>query len=110
MRLYLAGPMTGIPQLNFPLFHAEAARLRSAGFEIVNPAEINADPAAGWLQCMRDDIAQLVRCDGIALLPNWHRSRGALLEHFIARSLELHVYMASELPLASVAAAEAQPS
>ena len=59
-RLYLAGPMTGLPELNFPAFHAEAARLRALGYEVVNPAEINVDPAAGWLACMRADIAQLV--------------------------------------------------
>lgn len=98
MKLYLAGPMTGYPELNFPLFHAEAARLRSAGFDIVNPAEINADPTAGWLTCMRDDIAQLVRCDGVALLPGWFKSEGAFLEHYIARSLKLPVFMAADLP------------
>ncbi|TGA83618.1 DUF4406 domain-containing protein, partial [Pseudomonas aeruginosa] len=27
-RIYLAGPMTGLPEHNFPTFHAEAARLR----------------------------------------------------------------------------------
>ena len=60
MKLYIAGPMTGYAELNFPVFHAEAARLRAIGFEIVNPAEINVDPAAGWLTCMRADIKQLV--------------------------------------------------
>ncbi|MBB3256888.1 DUF4406 domain-containing protein [Paraburkholderia sp. WP4_3_2] len=68
MKLYIAGPMTGYAELNFPAFHAEAARLRELGFEIVNPAEINADKSAEWLACMREDIKQLVDCDGVALL------------------------------------------
>lgn len=80
MKLYLAGPMTGHPDLNFPLFHAQAARLRAAGYEVVNPAELNADPTAGWLDCMRVDIAQLAFCDGLAYLPGWDRSRGATIE------------------------------
>lgn len=87
MRIYIAGPMTGYPELNFPAFHAEAKRLRGFGFDVVNPAEINVDPAAGWASCMRADIAQLVTCNAIAYLPGWEKSRGAQLEHQIAMSL-----------------------
>lgn len=97
MKLYLAGPMTGYAELNFPAFHAEAARLRSLGFEIVNPAEINVDPLAQWLDCMRADIRGLVTCDGVALLPGWERSRGARIEQGLARDLGLRVYTAAHL-------------
>ncbi|MES2262142.1 MAG: DUF4406 domain-containing protein [Pseudomonadota bacterium] len=93
-RTYIAGPMTGIPDLNFALFHAEAARLRALGFEAVNPAEINPDQGATWEACMRADIAQLVTCDTILLLPGWERSRGASLEHHIARALGMRVDLA----------------
>ncbi len=96
-RLYLAGPMTGLPELNFPTFHAEAARLRGLGYEVVNPAEINADPTAAWLDCMRRDIQQLVLCDGIALLPGWHDSRGANVERTLAAGLGLAVEFAADL-------------
>ncbi len=91
MRTYLAGPMTGHPDLNFPLFHAEARRLRDSGHEVVNPAEINVDPAKGWEDCMRADIAELVKCEAIAMLPGWQQSRGATLEHHIAMQLGLRV-------------------
>jgi hypothetical protein len=96
-RIYIAGPMTGLPELNFPAFHAEARRLRALGYEVINPAEINADPAAEWAQCMREDIAQLVQCDGIALLPGWQNSRGASLEHHIAKALGMRVHVAAEV-------------
>jgi hypothetical protein len=97
MKLYLAGPMSGYAELNFPAFHAETARLRALGFQIVNPAEINADPSAGWLECMRADIKQLVDCDGVALLPRWNESRGASIEQTLARDLGLRVFVASHL-------------
>lgn len=97
MKLYVAGPMSGYPEMNFPAFHAEAARLRGMGFQIVNPAEINADPTAGWLECMRADIRELVTCDGIALLPGWEQSRGATVEHTLARGLGLRIYQARHL-------------
>ena len=93
MRTYLAGPMTGLPELNFPLFHAEAKRLRDSGHDVVNPAEINIDPDKGWADCMRADIAALVTCDAIALLPGWHQSRGATLEHHIASQLGMQVIL-----------------
>lgn len=89
LRIYLAGPMTGLPDLNFPAFHQAAASLRASGYEVINPAEINADPAAGWNACMRADIAQLVTCDAIALLPGFEKSKGATLERHIARALEM---------------------
>ena len=91
VRTYLAGPMTGLPNLNFPLFHAEAARLRQEGHQVINPAEINTDPAMAWETCMRADIAQLVTCQAIALLPGWQKSRGATLEHHIATQLGMQV-------------------
>jgi hypothetical protein len=90
-KIYIAGPMTGLPDLNFPAFHAEAAWLRAMGNEVINPAEINPDHTKKWEDCMRADIAQLVTCDGIHLLEDWEHSRGATLEHHIARALGMAI-------------------
>ena len=95
-RIYIAGPMSNMPALNFPAFHAEAARLRSLGYEVVNPAEVNADPTAGWHACMRADIAQLVTCDAVRLLEGWESSRGASLEAHIAHSLDMRLVYPGE--------------
>jgi hypothetical protein len=97
MKLYIAGPMSGYVDLNFPAFHAEAARLRALGFEIVNPAEIDVGPNPDWLTAMRADIRELVTCDGIALLPGWEQSRGAVVEHTLARGLGLRVMQARHI-------------
>jgi len=90
-RIYIAGPMTNIPELNFPAFHAAAADLRKACHHVVNPAEINADTTAQWVDCMRADIRELVDCTHIAMLPGWEKSRGATLEHHIAVALGFYV-------------------
>lgn len=91
MRIYVAGPMTGYTDLNFPAFHAAAAELRAQGHHVENPAEINADPNAQWLDCMRMDIARLVTCDAVYLLPGWEKSRGAKVEHGLAVGLGFRV-------------------
>ena len=57
MKAYIAGPMTGRKDLNFPAFHAEAKKWRDLGHEIINPAELNPDPTMPWAECMRRDIA-----------------------------------------------------
>ena len=83
--------MTGLPDWNFEAFHAGAARLRAMGHLVINPAELNPDPATPWLQCMRIDIGALIHCEAIALLPGWQQSKGAALEHAIAQGLGFHV-------------------
>lgn len=96
-RVYLSGPMTGLPAFNFPAFRAAAARLRAAGYDAVNPAEINTNPAADWHQCLRKDMAALATCDTLALLPGWQDSDGAHLELHVAHRLGLRIVMLEEL-------------
>jgi nucleoside 2-deoxyribosyltransferase len=93
-RVYLSGPMTGLPELNFPAFNAAAARLRAEGAQVVNPAEINPDGGLSWEQCMRADIKALCDCDAIVLLPGWEGSKGAHLELHVAHRLGLEVRFA----------------
>ena len=101
-RIYIAGPMTGLPEHNFPAFHAAAERLRKAGWEVVNPAEnFGGRTNLPRERYLREDVAQLVRCDAVALLPGWEESRGAKLEYLLARELGLKVIDVATLqPLA----------
>jgi len=92
-RIYIAGPMTGIPEHNYPAFATAAAHLRALGHDAVSPAEINDGlEAEGWAACMRRDLAQLATCDAIWMLPGHERSRGATLELTIARALGMLVF------------------
>ena len=96
MKIYLAGPMSGIKDHNYPAFHAAAAALRARGLECINPAEVNPDmavlgatatPEVLWRRCMVRDIPHLLTCNAIMLLPGWQNSRGARLEVLIAIAL-----------------------
>lgn len=93
-RAYIAGPMTGLPGLNFHTFNAAAAEYRARGYVVENPVEINPDPTAEWADCMRADLTALVKCDVIVMLPGWDKSRGATLEHHVASALGLRVIFA----------------
>lgn len=90
-KVYISGPMTGLPDLNFPAFHAAASQLRGLGLDPVNPADINPDSGMTWAACMRADIKALCDCDALALLPGWEASRGAHLELHLAHRLEMKV-------------------
>lgn len=93
-KTYIAGPMSGIPDHNYPAFHAEAARLRALGHEVVSPAEINDGlEHEGWSACMRRDLIALASCDAIQLLDGHIHSRGATLEVSIAYALGMPVLM-----------------
>lgn len=99
--IYLAGPMSGIPQFNFPAFDEAARRLRAKGHRIVSPAELDdesvrslamaspdgrpTDDLPSWGQMLARDVRIVAdHCSGIALLPGWSKSRGAKLEAYVA--------------------------
>ena len=94
-RVYVAGPMTGLPESNYPAFNAAAERLRSKGWHVENPAENPAphvDAACDWTAYMRMGVSQLMTCHAIYLLPGWQQSKGASLEYMVAKQLGLMVY------------------
>ncbi len=115
-KFYLAGPMTGIPHDNLPLFESAAADLRSKGFEIISPAELDssaardavmADPtgnttfndAAGttWGWALARDVEMIAdKVDGLIFLPGWEKSRGARLEAFVGILCDHEFYLYSD--------------
>ena len=113
MNIYLAGPMRGIPEFNFPAFMAAAHELRLKGHSVFNPAErdiehhgkdISKGNATGSLEqaskehgfslrrALHDDLVYVtLTADGVALLPGWENSKGANAEKATAEALGLEV-------------------
>lgn len=89
--IYIAGPMTGIVDFNYPEFHRVAKKLRSKGLIVENPAENKEPECKSWEGYMRLGIAQLIKCDAILLLANWAESKGAIVEHKLACDLGMKV-------------------
>lgn len=103
MKLYLAGPMRGIADHNFPAFDAAAEHLRSLGHEVVNPADLSRDSGVEYnsdgtctteqlRELLTIDLAWLVDCEGIALLPGWQKSEGAKLELLFVTMTGMRVF------------------
>lgn len=95
--IYIAGPMTGIKDFNYPLFNHVAAELRDKGFHVENPAENPEPKCKSWEGYMRMSIIQIARCDTMVMLPGWSTSRGAVLEHRLAEDLKFDIVKSSEL-------------
>lgn len=96
MRLYVAGPMTGINDPYRTEFRRVERELRDLGYDVLNPARIDelynqSGAPRSWDWYMRHAITMLVACKGVATLPGWMNSRGATLEVDIANRLNMGV-------------------
>lgn len=90
-KIYVCGPMTGLPDYNYPSFNEAADKLRAHGHEVLNPASNPEPPCKSWAGYMRMALAQLLLCDTVVLLPGWAESKGAMVEYELARTLAMAV-------------------
>lgn len=108
-KIYVAGPMSGIPAFNFPAFMDAAKELRAGGWYVFNPAEKDeekhpdiADNATGSIEeaekkgfSLREalawDLARICECDAIYMLKGWEKSSGARTEWTLATCLRLEI-------------------
>lgn len=97
-RVYIAGPMSGIEELNFPAFRRAAELVAEAGWTPVSPLdlELNQDAVDGGGTdrhiYLREDFRLLLDCDAILLMRGWSTSVGANAELAVARMIGLDVY------------------
>lgn len=95
MRVYLAGPMTGYPEWNFPAFREAAYELRLRGVQVWSPAERDLekgfDPSSrnedfDLEEALREDLQAVLASDAVVVLPGFERSAGTLLEVITAEA------------------------
>jgi hypothetical protein len=89
--LYVAGPMSGYPDSNYPAFSEAADRLADAGFKVVNPATAVVGTEAHYVDFIREDLRMMLDCHGVATLDNWWESTGARNEVNVAGILKMPV-------------------
>jgi hypothetical protein len=87
--IYICGKVTGDPNYQ-EKFCMQEERLNSLGYEPVNPAAcIWSDEE--WSKAMKLAIRMMLLCDGVSLLPDWRKSKGARIEARLARDLGIDV-------------------
>jgi hypothetical protein len=122
LRLYVAGVISGDDrpfEVKRDELYARALHLQAAGFDTLVPLDIandlctrgpgacgestarrlaGKDQGAGhsWECYLRHDLIEMLRCDGVALPGNWHRSPGARLESQTAHLVGMDVRLDEE--------------
>ncbi len=87
-KVYIAGKVSNMKRFE-ALYHFNQAEshLKAAGYKVVNPMKL-VDPDTPWEKAMKICItALLTNCDKICLLDNWRQSKGAVMEHSLAKAL-----------------------
>ena len=105
MKLYIAGPMTGYKEWNFPAFFKAEEELKLLGVDVINPAHNDGPtleeamesagtperPNHNWAWYMRRDLPHVMECDAICVLEGWRESKGARLEVHVAKALGMPI-------------------
>lgn len=98
MRLYVIGPVTGMPGKNRAAFEDARDKLAAMGHRADTPHVLVPDGAT-WEQAMRTSLNRLTQprrggaplYDGVARLPGWRESKGAALEDEVARACGIRI-------------------
>ena len=98
--LYLAGPMSGIADFNYPLFNRIARVWRTYGYRVLNPAEnYGGDTGRTRAEYIAADIPLVLKADALIVLPDWEGSVGTRHEMHLAQLMEKSIYDAMLYPL-----------
>jgi hypothetical protein len=115
--IYIAGPMSGIEEYNFPAFDMAEADLLAKGWIVINPAQMDRDIGFDPLidvadvdflhaAMVRDTNAIIHQADALAMLPGWENSKGARGEMGLAVWKHIPVYLWPDMTLIQTEKAE----
>lgn len=89
--------MSHFPDMNKPAFCDSCERLRALGYDVKSPHEVQIQVDPNWTDYqiweayMKADLALLLECKSVVVLPHWQSSRGAQLEVHLAHALKMPV-------------------
>ena len=95
MKTYISGRISGRPLAQARReFEQAEIKLRRFGLSPISPMDNGLPDDAPWEDHMGRDIAMLLRCQAIYMLPGWQQSEGATLEYRIARQRRIRIFKA----------------
>lgn len=101
--VYIAGKVTGEPISQCTMkFGAAQKKWEQKGYEVMNPLALVNDFKATWTNAMRICIVALAQASEAYFLSDWQESRGARLEHEIAKALGIPIWYEDEKSINSV--------
>ena len=92
--IYIAGKMSGEPNLNWEAFDRKEAELSAQGWHVVNPARLDREAGIDpnrvldeydYTECALRDVEALLSCDACYFMADWQHSRGASWERALAK-------------------------
>lgn len=97
-KLYISGPMTGIPNFNYDAFDEAEGVLENLGYGAVNPARMDQEMGItgdSYQDLLARDLSAILtdpEVEGVCLIDGWRNSRGSTLEAYIAQQAGKKLY------------------
>lgn len=88
LKVYIAGPITGLKDYNHKSFELAEKHLKAKGYEVRNPACLPTD-WNDYTDYTTVTLAMLSVCDCIVFLPGSDKSKGAEIERVYANENEI---------------------
>lgn len=111
--VYIAGPISGIKNDNKEQFEEFQNKFIDLGFHVINPHDLHTDHNTRLMNkklksgeitekehhgyFMRVDLSEMCKCDLVAVLPEWEKSKGANIEVRTANDINIPVICAVTL-------------
>lgn len=96
-RVYISGPIAGFDIKERKLAFLKVQHmLESLGYSTANPFNNGVPDEYHWREHMRADIAMLLGCDAIYMMPGWELSKGCKLELDVASSCGIRVMLEAQ--------------
>lgn len=92
-KCYISGQITGLTELEYlHRFAIGMEEVRTMNMEPVNPCHLPHEHDKSWQSYMKHDIIEMLNCDALYMLNNWHYSKGAKIEWQIATFLGMQIF------------------